>query len=242
MIDIGIIVSGVGLARSFGELMGLIETLQGKIDRISQSELAAGLRNLDQACSSKIEAESLIREARGCFNKAIGLESGYRQGFAYLGLSLCHSYLNDHQNSRRALLELLRLTPRPSLSREWSARSTVSLQSWQRKTLLQKVFTVRPFGSFEALKELVVVAARRAKYTPNAIRDLVQPTREELILGVRGDSDAYSLVRIQLLVSNHLGENVEWMDKHGIGFIDMGFEEDGVTLHDTPNPRPQADT
>jgi|CXWL01.1.fsa_nt_gi tetratricopeptide (TPR) repeat protein len=238
MVDIGTIVSGVGLARSFAELMGLIETLQGKIDRLSQSELAAGLRNLDQACSSKAEAESLIREARSCFNKAIGLESGYRQGIAYLGLSLCHSYLDDHQNSIQAMRELLRLAPRPALSQEWYARNIVD---WQGKTLPQKVFTVWPFGSFKLLKEWAVVAARRAKYTPDVIRDLVRPTREELIVGVRGDSDAYSLARIQLLVSSHLRENVEWMEKHGIDFKDMELEVDGAQLKVSPNPAPAAD-
>jgi len=218
MPDVGMIVSGVGLVRSVSELVGLTETLGKKIDKLSQSELAAALRNLDQACSSTGEWQSLVREARNCFNRAIALESGYRRGVAYLGLALCHSQLHDRENCFKALRELLTLMPVPSLTTEINAKAEADKK---RMGSLEKIFDL--LGVYGDLKVLGTVVARRAKYTPEVIRRVAQPTREELILWIAMDSDAGALTKLQILVAAHLGAAVGWMEKSQIGPKDLGI-------------------
>jgi hypothetical protein len=99
------------VSRSVAQLLGYIESLDEKVDRLVSSELNAGLRNLDQAGKSDTETESLLRAARSCFNKAVDLERGYRQGLAFLGLALCHHYLGDQGNCHAALEQLLAMPP-----------------------------------------------------------------------------------------------------------------------------------
>lgn len=209
MIEVGVIVSGLGLAKSVAGLMGLIETLGGKIDKLAQSELSAGLRNLEQACSSKVEAESLLREARGCFNKALGLESGYRRGVAYMGLALCHAYLHDRENCANTLRELLSQTPIPSINAEFTAK--VRAES-KNENLFQKLFVETAL--ITQLSRFATVLARRVNFTPDSIRQLVQPTRDEMILGISLDPDAGNLAKLQVLVAAYLGEPVEWMKRY----------------------------
>jgi hypothetical protein len=217
LIDIGIIVSGVGLAQSIAELTGLMESIETKIDKLSQSELAAALRNLDQAYSSRGEGNSLLREARSCFNKALGLESGYRRGVAYVGLALCHSHLNDQDNCKKALTELLAVIPIPSFFVEVTAKGVADMQG---KSWFQKMFDARLAGQ---LSTLATIAARRAKYIPDAIRRVAQPSRQELILGISMDPDAKSLVKLQALVAAHLGSVPEWMAKNKIDPKELGL-------------------
>ncbi len=76
--DIGIIFTAVGAAKSIAQLMGVVDSFETKVDRLVRSELNAGFRNLDQASVSEKEREHLLREARACFNKAVSLETGYR--------------------------------------------------------------------------------------------------------------------------------------------------------------------
>lgn len=216
MVDVGTIVSGLGLAKSVAELMGLIETLEGKIDRLAQSELAAGLRNLEQACSSKVEAEPLLREARACFNKALGLESGYRRGVAYMGLALCHSYLRDRENCANTLRELLSQTPIPSINAEFMAKAKAESKD---ESLFQKIFVETAL--ITQLSRFATVLARRANITPNSIRQLVQPTRDEMILGIRLDPGAGNLANLQILVAAYLGETVGWMEKYKLSAEDF---------------------
>ncbi|MES1243605.1 MAG: hypothetical protein ABUT39_18505 [Acidobacteriota bacterium] len=216
--DIGIIISGLGLAKSVAELAGLIETLDGKIDKLSQSELAAGLRNLDQACSSKVEAGSLLREARSCFNKAVGLESGYRRGIAYMGLALSHSYLHDRENCTAALRELLSQTPIPSINAEFVAK----VRAENKDANLFKKFIVET-SVVTQLSRFAAVLARRANFTPDSIRQFVQPTRDEMILGVKMDADARNLAKLQILVASHLGEGVKWMERYKLSAADVSL-------------------
>jgi tetratricopeptide (TPR) repeat protein len=110
-----IIVQGLPLAVSAGRYLGLIkEELAAKLDKLAGSELQAGMRALEQAIDSEQERQSLLREARSRFNKAVNIECGLRLALAHLGSALCHLYLGDRINAKRALKELLVITP-PSL-------------------------------------------------------------------------------------------------------------------------------
>jgi exonuclease VII small subunit len=103
MVEIKTILAGVGLAKQIAGYLGLIETLNVKIDRLSKSELEAAIRSLEQANNSKNEKESLLREARNRFNKAISLEDNEKLVLAYIGLAICHKNLGDKSNFIEAL-------------------------------------------------------------------------------------------------------------------------------------------
>ena len=69
-------------------------------------ELDAALRTLKQSQISLNEQQTLLREARASFNKAIGLEKDEeRLVIAYIGLSLCHYQLGDIANAKNTLVE-----------------------------------------------------------------------------------------------------------------------------------------
>lgn len=98
--------TAVPLTKGILEYMDIIESLDSKIDKQSKSELAAGIRALKQASNSETESESLLREARSRFNKAISLEKEDRLFKAYLGLAVCHFFLMDFNNASSALKDL----------------------------------------------------------------------------------------------------------------------------------------
>jgi tetratricopeptide (TPR) repeat protein len=107
--DVTLVFKGVGIAKCIGEYLGIVESINSKIDRLSQSEFEAGIRALNQAGKSSSEQKVLLREARSRLNKAISLETNERLALAYLGLSLCHYHLKDYSNAKDALQDLLNI-------------------------------------------------------------------------------------------------------------------------------------
>lgn len=109
--DIASIFKGISLAKGIAAYVGILEnSTQVKLDRLAASEFEAGVRALEQAQKTQNEKRSLLQEARSRFNKAIGLEKNVRKAYAFLGLAICHQYLNDTENSYEALKEILNLT------------------------------------------------------------------------------------------------------------------------------------
>lgn len=107
--EVGVIISGLSLAKSVAEFFGLIESVTNqKLDSLIQAEFGAGLSLLEQATQSRNEQISLLREARNCFTKATVLEKNERLVLSYLGLAACHHHLGDRENAKRALKELLK--------------------------------------------------------------------------------------------------------------------------------------
>ena len=105
--NVALIFKSTTLAKSIGEYLGIIESVSKKIDRLAQSEFEAGMRALEQAARANKEQKSLLREARNRFNKAISLEKSERLALSYLGLALCHYYLQDYENCNLALQDIL---------------------------------------------------------------------------------------------------------------------------------------
>lgn len=101
--SLGLLIEGVSLAKSLAELLGILESIDSKVDRLIESELKTGMLELQQAVHSDTEGTELVRSARGRFNKAITLETGHKRCLSYIGLAVCHSYLNDLTNARNAL-------------------------------------------------------------------------------------------------------------------------------------------
>lgn len=101
--DIALVFQGFEIAKALAAYLRIVETIDGKIDRLSQSEFDAGLRALNQAKNSDLETKSLLRESRARFNKAISIEQWERLALAHLGLAICHFHLGDKKNSIEAL-------------------------------------------------------------------------------------------------------------------------------------------
>lgn len=93
--DILIIFKATSLVKSIAQYLGIIESISGKLDKLAKSEFEAGIRALNQASKSQTEEKSLLREARNRFNKAISWEKEERLALCYLGLALCHYYVED---------------------------------------------------------------------------------------------------------------------------------------------------
>ncbi|MDJ0725100.1 MAG: hypothetical protein QNJ38_08320 [Prochloraceae cyanobacterium] len=95
--------------KAIGNYLGVIDSLEIKIGKLVNSELDAALRAMKQASISVTETETLLREARSKFNKAVHLEKEERLVSAYLGLALCHYQLGDLDNSKATLTEFSEL-------------------------------------------------------------------------------------------------------------------------------------
>ncbi len=100
-----VIFGSLKLARSIAEFAGLIETIGTKIDRLANAEFEAGFRALEQASISSSEKDSLLREARYRFNKAISLEKEERLFLCHVGIAICHKELSDLPNFKVSLSE-----------------------------------------------------------------------------------------------------------------------------------------
>lgn len=94
------------ITQSLAGYFKVIETIDDKVEKLANSEFDAGIRALKQAYNSEKETESLFREARARFNKAIGIEKWERLALAHLGLSIAHFHLGDKTNSEEALIAL----------------------------------------------------------------------------------------------------------------------------------------
>ena len=111
-VEVALIFKGVSLSLGAAKYLGIIQDkLATKLDQLAGSEFEAAMRAIRQASESEAEEESLLREARSRFNKAVSLEKGLRLGLAHLGLALCHWHLDDCANARQSVKELLEVHP-----------------------------------------------------------------------------------------------------------------------------------
>ena len=195
-IDIGLIFTALGVAKSVAEFAGILDSIEAKVDRLVQSELNAGLRALEQAAHATSEQVSLLREARGCFNRAVSLEIGYRRVVALVGLSLCHHWLNDKPNCTRALEEVLEINPVTTLKlaiaagRDYYKGPGVSLlgMPWLGRHPMIKYGT------------LIFSSRARKEYHRTLVLNAVDMS-----------SEATAIRRIQESVSRHVGRPVSWL-------------------------------
>jgi hypothetical protein len=200
MVEIGLIFSTAktvtGLAQSVARLLGIVQSLEAKVDRLISSELNAGYRNLEQAYISQNETLTLLREARNSFSKAIDLETGLRQGLALIGLALCHYHLDDDNNYQAALEELVSLPPAIS---EWSVVAS---------TLRRRL----PGSRYEAISGLFSAAARQS--WKNEQRDYLSSV---VMSAVLSNPEAKALLDLQQEVGKFINLPVKWPEdlEHG---------------------------
>ncbi|MHC0068133.1 hypothetical protein ACWATR_35475 [Nostoc sp. UIC 10890] len=91
----------------------LIESIESKVDLLTQVEFNAAWKTLLQACNSSSSDEQksvLINNARESFTNATCLEKGERLFYTYLGLAICHYLLDDVNNVKTALIEATKVS------------------------------------------------------------------------------------------------------------------------------------
>ncbi|NEQ73436.1 MAG: hypothetical protein F6K23_10365 [Okeania sp. SIO2C9] len=184
--EIGLIFSTAKIALSIAALTGIIDSVDAKIDRLSQADLSAALRSLEQASISEQEKDSLLREARSSFNRAIGLEKNFRKAVAYLGLSLVHYHLKDNTNHQQALEKLLLEAPNVSVTQLGVAEALVCRVNH------------RIFVSNQVL--CLLSKNRRVQHRKRIMETVVEDSDD-----IRG------FVEIQLAVSTYIRKPVKWM-------------------------------
>jgi hypothetical protein len=209
-IDIGLIFTAVGAAKSVAEFAGLLDSIESKVDRLVRSELSAGLRTLEQAALSTSEQSSLLRDARGCFNKAASLEIGYRRVVALLGLALCHHWLDDEPNCARALEEILDINPvtTPKLAitaglgeiREFNSISTLKLAITTRGDYRRYPAALLAKNPMVRYAALIFSSQARKDYRRKLVLDAVDASKE-----------GSAIRRIQESVSRHVGKPISWL-------------------------------
>ena len=218
-IEIGLIFTTLGVAKSVAEFAGILDSIEAKVDRLVQSELNAGLRTLEQAGRATAEQGSLLREARACFNRAVSLEMGYRRVVALLGLSLCHHWLGDEPNCTRVLEEILEISPVTTLKligaegrrqvREAIRNSNPFTVSKRMKELKEEISaseglfqgSQKIFGAHPMIKYAALIFSVRARK---------EYKRDLMLDAVAMSDEATAIWLVQESVSRHVGEPVAW--------------------------------
>ncbi len=118
MVDIGIIFAGVSFVKELAGYLGIIESLDVKIDKIGKAELNAGLLTLKQIETSESEKVHLLRDASRFFTKAITIENGERLIAAYIGLAFCQNHLGERKSCIVTLRQVLNLQVNNPITRK----------------------------------------------------------------------------------------------------------------------------
>jgi len=189
MVELALVMKGVSLGLSVAKYTGIIQDhLELKIEQLAGSELEAGLRALQQAANSEHEHQSLLREARGRFNKAISLEKDYRLAAAHLGLALCHAGLGEAVNAAQAISDLVQVQP-PNPSLLLKAGQVVNIPAVNRMSwgsLVVSAF-LPPGGPLGALPIAIAKVAgpeaeKRLAQHEEAVAHLVELQQEAKLL------------------------------------------------------------
>jgi hypothetical protein len=94
------------LVSSVSKLIGVVESVDAKLDKLLASDFDAGMRHLDELRVSVKEREFLLRQAWQRFGVAITHEEGERKLLAYLGLSFCQYHLGENDIALKTLSEM----------------------------------------------------------------------------------------------------------------------------------------
>jgi hypothetical protein len=198
MLDIGLIFSAAGLAKSVAQMMGIMESLDTKVDRLVKSELNAGFRNLDQAALSQTEQAHLLREARSCFNRAASLETGYRRSLALLGCALCHHHLGDDQNCRKSLEELVEMLPPIGTLTITAASAADTFKGFRRGGII--TFFRSYWGLIYQAVQLTFSSKARVAYQKRMVIEAINLSPE-----------ARSFMQLQQGASQYVGRPIKWL-------------------------------
>ncbi len=245
LISLGTILSGTGaivkateLASKIAQLLGLVDSIDSKIDKLIEVHLKAGMSALEAARDSGEEQITLLRKARDEFLQAIHLEKSYRLALAFLGLACCHSWLGDKRNSEKALAQILQITPNAHLSMARMmanqaanefANAPVISEGWKWGVGAGAVFFAlaalgfavnmpSPLALFaiSVAGALGMAALKLGRKVATASgRNAVYETNLQAFL--TQDGDVGSLLKIQHIVASYLGQPIPWLNALGVG-------------------------
>lgn len=105
-ITIGIVFSSLNKVKMLAQILGIIDSLEAKIDKLRKVDFDSAVKALEDAKNSDTQKESLVQQARGFFSIATELEEEERLVCAYLGEAACHYFLGDLSNTKRTLIKL----------------------------------------------------------------------------------------------------------------------------------------
>lgn len=207
MIEVGVLFKAAGIAKAVADFLGLLESLDAKIDRLIHSELEAGLRALEQAGKSVNEQDSLLRESRGRFNKAVSLEKGLRLAMANLGLALSHHWLGDSPNRDDALRSILALNPVKDYALAMAHMKEAIANTPYNAPVVDDVlfFVSLPVWIVSRVARRVMAGVKRKE------------TLKEYLNRVANESLAFSaeaknMAELQNTVAQFLGESIPWRE------------------------------
>jgi tetratricopeptide (TPR) repeat protein len=187
--DASIIFSSLDIAKSIAEYFELIDSANAKIDRLAKSELDAGLRALRQSQNSIGQRESLLKDSRSHFNKAISLEKNSRKTIAILGNSICHYHLKDYTNSRDILEEILKQDP---IDFETELKDTLK-NEWHR---LLPGFKLR--STYKTIRKMIDKNYRF----------------EQILIVINRNGNSKFIYDTQKWVSKYLEKEIKWEEKY----------------------------
>ncbi|GGA25520.1 hypothetical protein [Okeania sp. KiyG1] len=109
MVDfsISLLAQGFNSGIKIAEITGFIESSNVKIDKLINTELNSGIRDLQNSERTyDIERKFFfVGEAYKCFRNALSMEKNERLCLAYVGYIYCLACMNDRENLRAALKE-----------------------------------------------------------------------------------------------------------------------------------------
>jgi hypothetical protein len=204
---ISVIFGGANASRTLAAAIGLIESGAAKLDRLSRAPLESACRNLEQARDAiDEERTSLLREARGQFNKAVAVESKpMRQAKALLGLATCHHLLQDHRNCDTALLEVLSIVPALS----FSSRTKLFAQGEDAGPQAPGLLGAFAFGAQTGDWRRAVFGSFVDLFP---LRRATSRTRTRWRIALEMDDEAARLFKIQTEISEFTGHPITWWE------------------------------
>ena len=110
---IGEIYTGLRIAEMVAKYLGVVETIERKVDKLMRSDLETAKSLFQQAVMVENPEEQLdvIRTARTYFTKASTLEEGVRKGVALAGVAACYCAIDEKNLMRDHLLKVLEVVP-----------------------------------------------------------------------------------------------------------------------------------
>jgi hypothetical protein len=103
---ISLIFRAPDLIKSVAGYIGLIESIEKKLEKLLRSDFNAGVRCLQELHSTSNQQEFLLKEAWRRFHTALSHETGERKALTYVGLALCQEHLGETTLATATLREL----------------------------------------------------------------------------------------------------------------------------------------
>ena len=105
-VSVGLLFKAPQLAKAVGGLLGIVESVDDKFEKLLSSDFNAGIRHLEELKLAKKEHDFLLKQAWSRFSVAVTHEEAERKALSYLLLSFCQYRLGEKDVALRTLSEL----------------------------------------------------------------------------------------------------------------------------------------